>query len=178
MEPVHGEEGQGMFAPFGGTVSFSRRVEGVTYNLAGFYRGVDDQHAEKASHANDTPISRPDGYTYQALDKESPEPLPDKNRISQLDGSPISELADTSPIHPHGFTAQPQYIAYSPAHNSARVSPITPTDSDNTRRRHAMSWNYYDASEANSPPSRLTSNVSPKTSDPETNPDSRRGTWS
>jgi len=137
MEPVHCDEGQGMFAPFGGNVPFSQSVEGVTYDLAGFYRGVDAQHAGEASRVDNTPLSNSDGHEYQALDKESSESSPDKNRISQLDGSPISELADTSPNHPHGFTAQPQYIAYSPARNSARVSPITPTDSDSTRRQHA-----------------------------------------
>jgi len=146
-------------------------------NLAGFYRGVDEQHAEKTSSADDGPLSESNGHTYESLDNEAPESSPGKNRISQLDGSPISELADTSPAHPHGFTAQPQYIAYSPARHSARVSPITPTDGDDTRRHHAMSWHNYNALEADSPPSRLTSNVAAKTSDVE-DPDPRRGTWS
>lgn len=137
--------------------------EVTAYNRVGFYRGTDEQHGEK--HNSEIPVttSASDGHAYQYLDNDSSEPSPVKNRISQLDGSPISELADTSPVHPHGFVAQPQYIAYSPARNSTKVSPVTPTGDGSLRSQHAMSWNNYDASEANSPSSNLASNASPKT---------------
>ncbi|GAB7342535.1 hypothetical protein MBLNU457_g0717t2 [Dothideomycetes sp. NU457] len=146
MEPLHGDDGQHIFAPFGG-----------------FYRGTDDQHAEKQNADVPGITSASDGHTYQYLDTDSSEPSPAKNRISQLDGSPISELADTSPVHPHGFVAQPQYIAYSPARNSTKVSPITPTGDGALRSQHARSWQDYAASGTNSPAPNLTSNASPKT---------------
>ena len=163
MEPLHGDEGQSMFAPFGGKTQRSQCRRVKAYNRTGFYRGTDDHHGEKQSSEVPITISAPDGRAYHYLDNDSPESSPVKNRISQLDGSPISELADTSPSHPHGFVAQPQYIAYSPARISTRVSPITPTCDGNLQSQHTMSWNKYDASESSSPPSNLTSNASPKT---------------
>jgi len=146
----------------------------------GFYRGIKDIHEDKDDHEEPS-LHVPDanGQIYRAVSQHNDHgPYTAYKPLHQLDGRPISELADTSLHSPRSSVVRTAHTIDppSPIPDSLRIR-TTGADEDGVRGKHAMSWNNYDAREAVSPPSTLSSSISPKSAKHQVSPELATDFW-
>jgi len=147
----------------------------------GFYRGIKDVHEDKSDRGDINPhVPDANGQIYCAVSQRTDDesPYTAYKPANQLDGRPISELADTSPQSPlkPAFQAANTVDLPSPIPESLRIRNSGP-GRDYPRNKHAMSWNNYDAREAISPPSTLSSSISPTSGKHKVSPELATDFW-